>query len=571
MMHYGLQNMFYKYVWSANWWSQGAKDAAASHIDLRCQKRDSAAFQALVSSDRDDFLLTVGGDALLGKSGPIKIVRCEVETDAPCEVEVKLIGLIEDDDRTLKSDVLLEDRHVYVQKRKIQPIWIELHAGESAAAGTYGGKVKFYAHAMFEDELLEQELTFSLTIGDRVLPKPQDYSFYLDLWQHNCNIARKYNVAYWSEEHFAILDSYLHSLGQLGQKALTLIVSEEPWCGQRTFIDAEPSDLNEYSIVPVEKRRSGEFAYDFSRLDRYVELGEKHGIREELEIFGLINVWEHEEEGFGSIVQDYPDAIRVRYYDEAAGSYKFIRDKNDLAAYVQALERHFIEKGWIDRVRVVADEPEDFELFAKRMACLREMAPSFQYKAAIHQSEFIRKGIQGIVDYVPILDCAAGEFEQLMQVRSEAKGRMLYYVCCVPDKPNTFISSPAIESRVIPWLAERLRMDGFLRWNYTVWPDDPLEKLSYRPSLWKAGDTNFVYPGKMGRPLLSLRYKWLQRGIRDFEYMQLLKRSGLEGLVEQALERVFKFDHPAELCPGSGKTAEQLYSFNPQDYDRLHM
>ncbi|MCP3775194.1 hypothetical protein NLX71_18140 [Paenibacillus sp. MZ04-78.2] len=85
MMHYGLQNMFYKYIWSANWWNQGAKDAAAAHLDLRCQKRDSAAFQALVSSDRDEFLLTVGGDAILGKSGPIKIVRCEVETDAPCQ------------------------------------------------------------------------------------------------------------------------------------------------------------------------------------------------------------------------------------------------------------------------------------------------------------------------------------------------------------------------------------------------------------------------------------------------------------------------------------------------------
>ncbi|WP_256336293.1 DUF4091 domain-containing protein [Paenibacillus sp. OK060] len=566
----GLQNMFYKYMWSSNWWNQGREDTQVKHLELRCCKNDSAAFQALVNSDQEDMLVTINRDALLWKGGPIKIVRCEVETDAPCKIDLQLIGLIEDDNRVMTSDVLLDEPYQWLRKRQIQPLWVELHADDSVVSGQYEGKLKFYTHTMFEDEVLEKELTFRLTISEQVLPEPQNYTFVLDLWQHNCNIARKYDVSYWSDEHFTLLDSYLHSLSQLGQKALTLVVSEEPWSGQRSFIDAEPSDLNEYSIVQIVRRSDGRFDYDFTHLDRYVEIGEKHGICKEIEVFGLINIWKHEDEGFGGVVDDYPDAIRVRYYDEETGSYKFIRNKSDLSAYVVALEQHFISKKWIDRVRVVADEPADICLFEESLACLREMAPSFLYKAAINHTEFIRKHIKGIVDYVPVLDCAAEEYEQLEQLRKEVKGTFTFYVCCSPEKPNTFLSSPSIESRVIPWLAEKLKLDGFLRWNYTVWPDKPLERLSYRPMIWKAGDTNFVYPGKRGKPLLSLRYKWLQRGIRDYEYMQIAKQNGQEEQVEKILQRVFRFDHPRELAPSSGKTAMQLYSFNIEDYDRLY-
>jgi hypothetical protein len=50
-------------------------------------------------------------------------------------------------------------------------------------------------------------------------------------------------------------------------------------------------------------------------------------------------------------------------------------------------------------------------------------------------------------------------------MRPDIPGKLLFYVCCGPDKPNTFIKSPAIESRLIPWLVEKLDYDGFLRWN----------------------------------------------------------------------------------------------------------
>ncbi|MFD0681053.1 MULTISPECIES: DUF4091 domain-containing protein [unclassified Paenibacillus] len=569
-MHFGLQSMFYKYTWAKNFWDQGRKDTAVNNLNLCCNRRDSAALQAVVCSDVEDFVLAVSKDSFFWKGGPLKIVRMELEMEGSLTSEVKLVGFIEDDDRSQKSDVLLEDRHVFVSKRQIQQVWLEFEAGENTPAGSYEGKLKFYSHTLFEDEVLEKELTFTVTVNEQQLPEAKDYTFYLDLWQHNCNIARKYKVEYWSDEHFGILEHYLQKLADLGQKALSVLISESAWNGQQTYLDREPHDLFEYSIVPVRRASDGTFFYDFSFLDRYIALGEKYGITSEIEIFGLLNNWQYPDAGYGAIVEGYPDAIRIRYYDEAGGCYRFMREVAQVKDYISALETHCVEKEWIDRVRIVADEPADWELFQQRMTILREAAPAFSYKTAINHVEFIRKEATGIKDYVPLFSAVVTEYEHLQSMRPLIPGKLVYYVCCEPSRPNTFLKSPSIEARVIPWMVEKLKLDGFLRWNYTAWTDQPLESIICRPTVWPAGDTNFVYPGPNGKPLLSLRYKWLQRGIRDYEFMQLLKQSGRGDQVERALQKVFRFQEISDLHENSGIPSQQLYSFEPDDYDELY-
>ena len=81
-----------------------------------------------------------------------------------------------------------------------------------------------------------------------------------------------------------------------------------------------------------------------------------------------------------------------------------------------------------------------------------------------------------------------------------------------------------------------LGFDGFLRWNYCLYPLDPRKDIRY--SYFCAGDVNSVYPGHNGKPLLSLRYKNLQRGIADYELLRALREKEPE-VIEQALETVF--------------------------------
>lgn len=539
-------------------------------IRLTCGKNDRAAAQLLVYSE-NEMLVGVGGDTAFYERGPIDIIRVRVDVPGLADGRAKasLIGLVEDDDRQLKSDMILDQAIVHVERKRVQPVWIEVEFGADAKPGIYRPLITVYRHKMFGDEEIVGTLSFEVNVLDVELPKPADYTFYLDLWQHNANIARKYDVELWSERHFAIMENYVASMAALGQKAVTVVVSEIPWSGQGSLWDrVDAANMFEYNIVKVTRRSNGEWSYDYTALNRYVELCMECGIDSEIEVFGLLNIWVIEEAGYGRVIQDVDDAVRIRYLDESSGTYKYMKEKRELEHYVAALERNFADRGWIDKVRILADEPADLDKFRGRLQTLRAMAPSFQYKVAINHAEFIKE--EGLIDHVPFLGCVAGEYDELMALKREKGGRTLFYVACDPIIPNTFIASHLLESRVIPWLAWLFRLDGFLRWNYTAWPNDPLHKISYHYPFFPAGDTNFVYPGRDGKPMLSLRYKLLQKGIRDFEIMQrYVAGGGDREQLETRLGKVFLWNDKQELSIGARKTREELLSLNDEDYDGI--
>ncbi|NLO83284.1 MAG: DUF4091 domain-containing protein [Clostridiales bacterium] len=570
-LQYGLADESYKHCYGIDYADKGAEAFLQSHtISLVAARRDWVAFQVLLRGN-GEFTVSVGDAPVFSPKGPIPNVRLKAVVDGHSEWPVKMhiIGFIEDDDRIMKADILLNDETVHVEPDKVQPIWVEICIPKEAKAGIHRGKVGLFIHTMFEDEVCIGSLEFELVVKDVVMPEPSEYGFHLDLWQHPSNISRKHEVHLWSQEHFKVLEEYIKSLGELGQKAVTVIVSEIPWSGQRCFrVTNYLSNLFEYSMIPVERNAQGRYSFDFSVLKRYIELCFQYGIDKEIEVFGLVNIWISQEDGYGGVAEDYPDAIRVRYYDRADGCYKYMKSAEDIKCYIKALEGFFIENGWIDRVRVVADEPSDVELYRRRLNLLKEIAPSFKYKTAINHAVFISEFKDEIDDFVPVLPCVCEEWELLSQLRGSIRGRLMWYVCCWPPIPNTFISSPLLESRLIGILTAYMDFDGFLRWNYTVWPERPRERISYRFPHWKAGDTNFVYPGNDGRPLLTLRYKNLKRGIEDFELINMVKKlyPDYPKRLEKIWDRILFSKDIRDFHPSIGKKAEGLYSLDYEDY-----
>jgi hypothetical protein len=61
--------------------------------------------------------------------------------------------------------------------------------------------------------------------------------------------------------------------------------------------------------------------------------------------------------------------------------------------------------------------------------------------------------------------------------------------------------------------------DGFLRWAYNSWVEDPLKDSRFRT--WPAGDTYFVYPG----PRSSIRFEKLKEGIQDYEKIRIVQET----------------------------------------------
>ena len=93
--------------------------------------------------------------------------------------------------------------------------------------------------------------------------------------------------------------------------------------------------------------------------------------------------------------------------------------------------------------------------------------------------------------------------------------RVGFYLCCFPQAPNTFVSSPLEETRLLAYCAHMLRVQGVLRWSFCLWPGDPWPSPParthgggiVRPDLewstdpaapWRVGDMYLVLPGRDG-------------------------------------------------------------------------
>lgn len=556
------------------------KDIAMEELEIKQQelaletgRNDWAAFQLLLKSD-EDFTLSLKENPVFSPRGPLENVRLQIEFSSLPEAEISMfpVGLVEDDDRRFKSDILLENDTVHVERLVVQPIWMEITVPTGAAPGKYEGEVLVYRHRMFENEELMTSLRFTVEVLDVVLHPPGQNAFNLDLWLHMANIARKHEAVLWSDSHFEILEHYVKSLSQLGQKSVMAIVSEIPWIGQRCYKNTNYlSDLFEYSMLKVKKNRSGEYIIDFSVLERYIMLCFKYGISDEIEVHGLLHIWTSSCDGYGNLIDDYPDAIRVRYYDEADKCYKYMRSGKEIREYIRSIETFFIRKGWIDKVRITADEPGDMPLYQKCISELKQAAPLMKVKIIIGHRAFLDHldyYREENMDLVVLFDIACEKWEAVAEGRKKLNGQLSFYVCCSPDKPNTFISSPLLECRLMGILAAFMEFDGFVRWNYTVWPEKPRERISYKYPVWKAGDTNFVYPSNNGRPLLTLRYKNLKRGIEDFELIRRVKMSCPDNkeLLGRIKDTIFRCRDWTQYPPGKKKNAEELYSLDYNDY-----
>ena len=117
---------------------------------------------------------------------------------------------------------------------------------------------------------------------------------------------------------------------------------------------------------------------------------------------------------------------------------------------------------------------------------------------------------------------------------------------------------------MIPAMVDILGFDGFLRWNYTVWPEDPRREIRF--SRFEAGDTNFVYPAYNGDVLLSLRYKNLRRGIMDFELARAVReKCGQRDL----FSRLLYIKEPYAFYEATKKGGIELHTHEWEEFNTI--
>ncbi len=542
---YGVMPESYKLIWGDR-----AKanpkiiDEMPKSINLVAGKNDTAAFQLIITAD-ERFALNVSAQPWFSQHEKRKNLR--VVAEMPFENRLNHIGLHLCDDAFRRADSLLTGSVVECDDDDALSVYCEMKIPAGTEKGSYKGKLKIYENFRYSRETLVGEVEVNVEVYNYVFPDNEDNGFHLDLWMHPSNVARQYEVALWSDEHFDILDKYCKSLGDLGVKSVTVIASETAWNGQGCQNEQRyESNLYEYSMIPVTRKTDGTIVCDYTIMQRYIDLCAKYGVKECISVFGLVNVWVNKERPDDQTAPDYPDGIHIRVYDEKDGAYDYLRTAKELDTYIKMLENYFTVTGQLDRVRIAADEPADVDKYRASLEHIKSVAPSFKYKTAINHAEFVNEFGKDIYDFAPYISPMFNEYEALMRFKSEMPDkRFIYYVCCGPDIPNNFIRSELVESYYIGILAAYAKMDGFLRWNYTVWTDHPRDDIRY--SIFPTGDLNFVYPGANGNPILTLRWKALKRGIQYFVLLREAEKRGLTDAVNKAYDLVLREKEIAKL------------------------
>lgn len=372
-----------------------------------------------------------------------------------------------------------------------RPVWIEIDVPRDASPGNHHGTLTVRSNSS------TIEFPINLEVLPATLPPPSEWEIHLDIWQHPDAVARWHDVPLWSDAHLALLKPSMIRLAEAGQKTITTTLIHEPW-GAQTY-DWFPS------MITWIKRADGTWKYDYSIFDRWVTF-----MSEEC---GLGDARIH---GYSMI----PWSLQFRYFDERENTWIDARFEPGSDAYdafwggfLADFQSHLREKGWLERMRIAVDERPD-HLMRGALATLERHAPNLLVASAInHPSALVRE----LDDLSPIIQHTGNFTRELLDERRAAGRKTTFYVCTSPPVPNTFTFSPPAESEWLPLFASARGFDGFLRWAYHSWVENPLVSTDF--TSWPSGDCFLVYPGDRS----SIRFERLRDGIESFEKIRILR------------------------------------------------
>ena len=439
----------------------------------------------------------------------------------------------EDFPASLSPDMLDTIRCFNLEANTARPVWLTFDIPANTQPGIYAGTLKIYARKQ-----KTQKLDISIEVLPQTLPPAKDWAFHLDLWQHPSAVARVNNVKPWSEEHWQLLEAPMKMLADAGQKVITATLNKDPWNHQ--CFDAYED------MIAWTKNADGSWTYDYEVFDQWVEFMMQTGVTKMINCYSMIP-WNNE----------------LRYYDVASKTHVDVSAKPGSKEFIELwtpflvdFRKHLNGKGWLNIANIAMDErsPEDMKA---ALDLLQKVAPEFGVALADNHKSYKQ---------YPYLKDICIEFGALFEesdlaYRKQHELVSTYYVCCADRFPNVFTFSDPAEGAYIAWYATAAGLDGFLRWAYNSWVENPVIDSRFRT--WPAGDTYIVYPA--GRS--SIRFERLREGIQDAEKIRILREEfqGDAAKLNKLNEAVAKCNIPAipptpcrEILQQGKKVLEEL-------------
>lgn len=409
-----------------------------------------------------------------------------------------------------------------IPARTVTSIWIRIDSTENTQPGFYAGEVTVSAGGT------DNRLVFPLRVEVIGLPAP-DNTAELELWAYPYSSNRYYSgkdtAEYFGDGKDGVWHTHLDPayeaglISQLqlykagGGNSVTATIGEDPWNSQTP--DPYPS------MVKWTRGTDGKFAYDYTDFDYWVELNEKCGIDGRILCFSISD-W----------------ANSLTYMDARSGKVKTEqltpgsdRWKTVWGDFLTDFMAHTREKGWFDRVYVSMDERP-----ANVVEAVLDLVESVRdgdghcFKTSLAVFTF---DTEYLFDRVTDLSLAyamdASKLKTIAAHRRELGLTTTLYTC---GAQNSALENQPGESLYSIWYAASEGTDGFLRWAFDAFNDDP--RVSSEHRLFAAGDIYLIYPDVKGadtmRACSSARFEKLAEGCRDISKLNMLRQAYPDGV-----------------------------------------
>ena len=141
----------------------------------------------------------------------------------------------------------------------VAPVWITVNIPKDAPAGLYTGVVTIKTSGAKDIAAAVELKVLPYTLPDR-----QDYSTWVDLIQSPDTLALEYKLPLWSEKHMAMIAESFSLLGGTGARIVYIPALAHTNLG------------NEESMIRWIKKGKNKYDWDFSIMDKYLDLAQKN-------------------------------------------------------------------------------------------------------------------------------------------------------------------------------------------------------------------------------------------------------------------------------------------------------
>ena len=417
------------------------------------------------------------------------------------------------DRREKVFDIVTEESTLSLEEKSFGLILVEINVEDKVKFGTYSG---FIEVSVEEGKWDIQKLDIQLFVDEKILIKDNS-NFDIELWQYPYSSAEYFGYEPFSKDHLEVMKSGMKIYQDMGGNNITATIVEEAWGGQ-TY------SVNKIAYPSMVKwiRENDTLRFDYTDLDKWIEFNMGMGMPNKIALYS-ISPWN------SSIGIHENGEVIFRKFD--------LRDSGDSVIWIDFLSRlakHLEERGWLDICYIAIDEQgfseEAFDIIE---SIKTKNGNGFKISAAMdHFAEKMDLAMR--VDDLTVGAITATknekEFSQLLALRDDKKLKTTIY-SCTGHAPGQFMLSQPVESYWILMDSWRRGAQGFLRWAYDAWINNPLEDTSHK--MFEPGDCFLVYPivsKKRKRYIRSFRLVRIAEAIRDIHKAILLEGQIRNGL-----------------------------------------